>query len=54
MEKNQKINCTVETCMYNNSAERKCTLGSIQVSPVANCNTKETSESKCSSYKYEE
>ena len=50
MEKNQKINCTVESCKYNN---KKCELGQIIVTPIIGCDTKQPDESMCSSYKYE-
>ena len=53
MEDKQKINCTVESCVYNNLNNHKCTLKEIQVTPIAGCNTKEPDESMCSSYKYE-
>lgn len=50
MEKNQKINCTVVTCKYNNTAESKCILEAIQVEPIEGCNTKKADESMCASY----
>ena len=53
MEDKQKINCTVESCVYNNLNNHKCTLKEIQVTPIAGCNTKEPDESMCSSYKFE-
>ena len=31
MEKNQKINCTVESCKYNNKKCQECELGQIIV-----------------------
>lgn len=52
MEKNQKINCTVTSCKYNENQE-KCSLEQIVVTPIRNCNTKKTNESKCGSYEYE-
>lgn len=51
MEKKQKINCTVESCKYNNTANQKCNLEAIIVTPVGNCNTAKPDESQCSSYK---
>jgi len=53
MEKNQKINCTVESCRYNNRPTQECTLQAIKVTPINDCNTKLPDESMCSSYKYE-
>lgn len=54
MESNQKINCTVTSCKYNNVEEKGCTLKQIIVTPVENCSTKNPDESMCSSYKYHE
>ena len=51
MEKNQKINCTVESCKYNNSQKNECKLESIIVTPTENNYTKKPDESQCSSYK---
>ena len=31
MDKNQKINCTVNSCRYNDSEEKICTLSQITV-----------------------
>lgn len=53
MEANQKINCTVASCKYNNQQNAKCTLESIHVAPVKNINTETTDESMCASYEYE-
>lgn len=50
MEKRQKINCTVETCKYNNNEYKECDLESITVTPIKNCNTRNCDESQCSSY----
>ena len=50
MEDNQKINCTVESCVYQDTKNRKCTLQSINVIPTENCDTCETDESMCGSY----
>lgn len=33
MEKNQKINCTVSSCKYNNKNEEGCILNRIIVTP---------------------
>lgn len=53
MEGKQKINCTVESCKYNNSNGKECTLNKIMVTPMDNCNTKKADESMCSSYEFE-
>lgn len=50
MEKNQKINCTVESCRYNNNSNRTCNLESIIVTPVEGVSTEGPDESMCSSY----
>lgn len=51
MEKNQKINCTVQSCTWNNSQRQECELEQIIVEPCANCNTgKPQDESMCASY----
>lgn len=52
MEENQKINCTVGTCKYNNSQKQECNLKQIIVEPTPDCNTKQPEESMCSSYEY--
>ena len=51
MEEKQKINCTVESCQYNNLENHKCTLKEIMVTPIIGCETKEPDESMCRSYK---
>lgn len=53
MENNQKINCTVSSCRYNNGNEKKCMLESIQVTPTMEKKTKLPDESMCASYKFE-
>ena len=50
MENNQKINCTVSSCKYNNTQKQKCKLESIVVTPVQGINTATPDESMCSSY----
>jgi hypothetical protein len=52
MDGKQKINCTVESCKYNNPGGKECTLNRIIVTPMDNCNTKNADESMCSSYKF--
>lgn len=51
MEKNQKINCTVKSCKYNDNEHKECDLEAIIVTPVKKCNTSNPDESQCSSYK---
>ncbi len=51
MDNKQKINCTVDSCRYNNGEKNLCELNSIVVTPVHNCDTKQSDESMCSSYK---
>ena len=51
MSEQQKINCTVSTCKYNNNEKEMCELKQIVVTPVEGCHTKQPDESMCSSYK---
>ena len=51
MGKNQKINCTVTSCKYNDEGCQECTLEQIIVTPIIGCNTKQSDESMCSSYR---
>ncbi len=51
MEGNQKITCTVESCLYNDDC-KYCALKEIKVTPIKNCATKKPDESMCSSYKF--
>lgn len=53
MENNQKINCTVASCKYNDRKNKGCNLEEIQVTPKRNCNTKKQDESMCGSYECE-
>ena len=53
MEKNQKINCTVTSCKYNNDQRQECKLDAIIVTPKKGENTKKPNESMCSNYDYE-
>ena len=39
MEKNQKINCTVTSCKYNDEGCQECKLEQIIVTPIIGCNT---------------
>ena len=51
-ERNQKINCTVESCRYNNCNYNLCNLEQIDVKACSNCSTGEAdTESMCGSYK---
>ncbi len=50
MNNNQKINCTVKSCKYNNHINEICELNSIIVTPKTNVNSGKPNESKCSSY----
>ena len=52
--KKQIINCTVESCKYNNCDTQMCELKQIVVSPLPNCDTTKCDESMCSSYEYHE
>ena len=54
MEENQKINCTVTSCKYNNQEKSKCTLEAIHVAPMEDVNTETADESLCASYKFDE
>ena len=53
MDKNQKINCTVGSCKFNNTDKEECILKQIMVTPMNNCDTKKADESMCSSYECE-
>lgn len=53
MEDKQRINCTVESCMYQDGKYNKCTLQAIQVMPIQDCKTRQADESMCGSYKCE-
>ena len=54
MEKNQKINCTVESCVYQDSDSKRCTLQAIEVIPATNFQSKDVDESMCGSYECEQ
>ena len=54
MEANQKINCTVSSCRYNNGEKEKCMLEAIQVAPMDDVHTTNPDESMCASYEYNE
>lgn len=50
MDGNQKINCTVSSCRFNNNHKNLCELEAIKVAPVNQVNTQKPDESMCSSY----
>ncbi len=54
MDRNQKINCTVRSCKYNNPDSKACVLKQITVEPIDDCDTCECDESMCGSYEYGE
>ena len=54
MEKNQKINCTVFSCKFNDKDKKNCMLEQIVVEPIDDCDTCEPDESMCGSYEYGE
>lgn len=51
MEKNQKINCTVESCAFHNPNKECCELKAITVRTCQNChNGNPADESMCGNY----
>lgn len=50
MDKNQKIHCHVESCIYNDFERNRCSLDEIIVQPCEGCLTGEADESMCGSY----
>ena len=46
---NQTIHCSVESCRHH-SAQNKCELESIRVTPNCNCHSGKCDESMCGSY----
>lgn len=54
MDEKQKINCTVESCIYQDEKNKRCTLQSINVMPTPNSDTGEVDESMCGSYEFRE
>ena len=55
MDTNQKINCTVESCKFNNEQRQLCQLQAIVVEPCQNCgNGNAADESMCGSYEEKE
>lgn len=53
MECNQKINCSVGSCKYNDITTQECTLKAINIMPHLNVNTENAKETMCISYKKE-
>ena len=51
MDKNQKINCTVTSCKYNDDQKQECQLEQIIVEPIIGCESKNPDESMCASYR---
>lgn len=52
MKENQKINCTVKSCVHQDERTKRCTLPSIQVVPTDGCDVCDYDESMCGSYEY--
>ena len=52
MENNQKINCTVHSCAFQNKNNSTCSLKNITVKACQSCNAKTPEESMCSSYEF--
>ncbi len=51
MSQEQRINCTVGSCTFNDEKEQKCSLKEIFVEACTGCNTGIASEeSMCGSY----
>lgn len=49
---NQKINCTVESCKFNDCFNKICELKQIEIMACPNCQTgSPNEESMCGSYK---
>ena len=48
---NQKINCTVSSCKFNDMQKQQCELENIIITPIQGCQTEQADESMCSSYK---
>jgi len=53
MEENQTINCTVNSCKYQDENNEKCTLKTIVVEPKMETATMKPDESMCGNYKSE-
>ncbi len=46
----QKINCTVETCKFNDNNSKECILKQITVTPVNETHIELPDDSMCSSF----
>lgn len=53
MDNNQKINCTVNSCKYNDQQKQLCNLETIIVTPTQGVHSAKPEESQCSSYECE-
>ena len=53
-EDNQKINCSVSSCQFNDTEADECTLEEIKVEPVPDADTGEPDESMCGSYEHDD
>lgn len=51
-DKNQKINCTVSSCEYNDCDSKMCELKQIEVQACQGCASGTPEESMCGSYKH--
>lgn len=49
IDKNQCINCTVESCKHHSQTNR-CELSAIDVAPRKDCRDGKCDESQCASY----
>lgn len=53
-DNSQTINCTVNSCKFNETEKSKCGLNSIEVEPCYDCSDGEAEdESMCGSYETE-
>lgn len=51
MDKNQRINCSVNSCTFNNKQQQICQLEEIKIAPCPGCkNGRAEDESMCGSY----
>ena len=50
MDEKQKINCSVDSCEYNDRITQGCELKQITVEPCKECHTGGPEESMCGSY----
>ncbi len=51
MECNQKINCSVGSCKYNDITTQECKLKAINIMPQIDVNTGNEKETMCVSFK---